>query len=288
MSESTQKPGWPEYPVYTSEIVSAMMPSGAGWLGNCLLEIGIPLWQPWGRPTNRFWQRLSPFRYRYLDRIDRQSSWGQTLPALRTGREFLFRPAIAPKISHRSERLLGEHNKLILFVRDPRDVLYSDWKRQSDYNDYSMEFRDYLDRPFRNGALSNVQYLEKFYTGWCNSLKDSPHLILRFEDYKQDAACTLRNALDFLDIGYTESQLFRAVKASSFDIGKDVEERRALQGTLSRRLYRAGTPYEYRSTYDVQLLNDLSPFFDPICKWLNYETAEEAISVKLSDQAEYR
>jgi hypothetical protein len=288
VSESTQKPGWPEYPVYTAEIVSALMPCGAGWLGNCLLEVGVPLWQPWGRPTNRFWQRLSPFRYRYLDRNDRQSSWSQTLPALRKGREFLFQPAIAPKISHRPERLLGKHYKLILFARDPRDALYSDWKRQSLYDDDPIDFRDYLDRPFRNGAISNIQYLVRFYTNWRNSLRGTPHLILRFEDYKQDAACTLRKALDFLSIEYTDSQLFDAVNTSSFDIGKDIEEQRALEGTLARRLYRAGTPYEYHSTYDEQLLNYLSPFFDHICKWLNYETAEEAISylAKMSRQSE--
>lgn len=276
MTESTQKPGWPEYPVYTAEIVSSMMPCGAGWLGNCLLEVGVPLWQPWNRPTNRFWQRLSPYRYRYLDRDDRQSSWGQTLPALRKGREFLFRPAIVPKISHRPDRLLAKHCKLILFVRDPRDTLHSDWKRQSLYDENPIDFRDYLDRPFRNGAISNIQYLMGFYTNWCNSLQGTPHLILRFEDYKHDAASTLRTALDFLDIEYTESQLFNAINTSSFEVGKEIEEQRALTGTLARRLYRAGTPYEYRSTCDEQLLNYLSPFFDHICEWLHYETAEEA------------
>ncbi len=242
-------------------------------MGNCLLELGVSLWQPWDRPTNKLWQRVAPFRYHFLDRSDRVSTWRQSLPALEAGRVFDFTPDLVPKISHRRQRALPAHNKLIFFVRDPRDALYSEWRRQCvNIKGYDQTFERFLAAPFHNQAYSNLQTLKNFLAGWQAALPDTPHIILRYEDYRQTPYETLSRALSYFSLDCSESQIRSALQASDFRVGKAIEAQREEAGVLRSRLYRAGIPMEYKQTYTPAMLKLFSPDFDSLLEWLGYES----------------
>lgn len=270
--DAMNQPGWDDFPQYNVEIVSPQAPCGVGWLGNCLLELGISLWQPWDRPTNGLWQRIAPHRYRFLDRSDRVSTWRQTLPALEVGRVFDFNPNLVPKISHRRQRVLSSDKKLIFFVRDPRDALYSEWRRQGVNNKQDdLDFESFLAAPFHNRPCSNLQTLKMFLADWQAALSDTPHIILRFEDYRQAPYKTLSRALDFFSLGCSKSQIHAALQASDFRVGKAIEAQREEAGVLKNRLYRAGIPMEYKQTFTPAMLKHFSPDFAPLLEWLGYE-----------------
>ena len=254
-TDAMNRPGWDDFPEYSVEIVSPQAPCGVGWLGNCLLELGISLWQPWDRPTNCLWERIESYRYRFLDRSGRVSTWRQTLPALEAGRVFDFNPALVPKISHRRQRVLSADKKLIFFVRDPRDALYSEWRRQAVNNEgYGLSFEQFLAAPFHNQPHSNLEYLRCFLEAWQAALSDTQHIILRFEDYRLAPYETLRRALGYLSLDYSQSQIHAALAASDFRVGKAIEAQREDAGTLKSRLYRAGIRMEYRQTYTPAML----------------------------------
>jgi hypothetical protein len=272
-ADPMNRPGWEDFPQYSVEIVSPQLPCGAGWLGNCLMELGVSLWQPWDRPTNHLWQRIEPYRYRFVDRQDRVSTWRQTLPALKAGRVFEFKPDLVPKISHRRQRLLPADHKLIFFVRDPRDALYSEWRRQcANSGKSNSEFTDFLAASFHNQPFSNLQYLHAFLTDWQESLAGTSHIVLRFEDYRLAPYDTLTRALDYFSLDCPEEQVRAALRASDFRVGKLIEEQREVAGVLKSRLYRAGVPLEYKQTYTPKMLRCFSPDFDSLFEWLGYET----------------
>lgn len=277
---SMDVPGWEEFPSYTAEVVSPELPCGAGWLGNCLLELGIPLWQPWDRPTNPLWQRVAQRGYRFIDRQDRISSWGQTLPALVAGRGFRFRDDIVPKFSHREKPLLPDHRPLILFVRDPRDALYSQWRRiLVRENAAHLEFDKFLHQSFKGRAESCPGYLQRFLGNWQHQLARRPHLIIRFEQYKAGPATTLEGALAFLGADIAPEERKMALNASDFRVNKRIEEQRRGEGSLRKQLCRAGIPFEFRIRYTPAMLDSLGDGLDESCAWLGYANSTEARSM---------
>jgi len=271
-TDDMSKPGWEEFPAYNAEIISPQLPCGAGWLGNCLLELGVSLWQPWDKPTNPMWQHLGNFQYRYKDRSDRISTWRQTLPALKAGRVFTFSPNLVPKISHRRKRALPGEHRTILFVRDPRDALYSEWKRQCiNAEGFNLSFEQFAKGPFLNQPYSYLQYLKQFLQDWREELANTSHLILRFEDYRTAPEGTLSSALDYFSLHRSTNQIADALRASDFHIGKAIETKRRESGKLRTQLYRAGVPLEYKHSFSPDMLALFSPDFDSLFEWLGYE-----------------
>jgi hypothetical protein len=267
-------PGLEDFPCFTFEVASPELPCGVSWLGNCLLELGMPLWKPWGLDVSHRWERMAPFRYRYTEAA---SPLQQTLPALVTGREFTFRPHLVPRFTHRWPLILPGLKKVIFFVRDPRDALYSEWCRQRvNYRiPQDVSFVGFVGSRYYHYPFSFRDYLLLFLRLWKSALTDVEHLIVRFEDYKADALTTLRRVVDFLDLEVTVAEVVRAAQASDFHVAKKIEEERAAKHALHLQLNRAGIPLEYRFSYSAAMHDSVGPVFNPLYEWLGYENYEE-------------
>ena len=111
-----------DYADFTFDVVSPELPCGVAWLANCFLELNIPVWRPWDLEIDNDWNRLAPFHYQYTDS---QEPSKQTLPALQYLREFQFNPDYAPYFRHQWPISCKPKRRLIFFVRDPRDALFS-------------------------------------------------------------------------------------------------------------------------------------------------------------------
>ncbi len=139
------------------------------------------------------------------------------LPSLHHKPAFAFRPDIEIQWDHSwpTDRLAD--CKAIYFYRDPRDSLYSRYKRQG----AMVGFGDYLDTPEPFILLNKIE---------CNCLHAACWLqhpqveLFRFEDYKKDAESTLRRALDYLKIEASDEAILRALNASTADKAKEVEQ----------------------------------------------------------------
>jgi len=268
-------PGLDDFPHFTLDVVSPELPCGSGWLGNCFLELGIALWKPWGLDIQKKWERLAPFHYRY---VEGPSPLQQTLPALVTGREFIFRPHPVPRFSHQWPLICSGQKKIVFFVRDPRDALYSEWRRQQANGRLprNVGFPEFLTSRYYHYPFSFRDYLLLFLRLWKTVLSKEKHLIVRFEDYKADAYATLKRVTRFLGLKVSASELQRAVERSDFSVAKEIEQQRLAKNELRLQLNRAGIPLEYRQTYTPAMHDRIGPLFDPFSRWLGYESYEEA------------
>jgi hypothetical protein len=261
-----------QFPQYDCEIVSSEMPSGASWLANCLLELDVALWKPWGADLRGDWRQRGGRRYRY-DRSD--EAWRRLLPSLQHGREYAFRAAPVPRLTHAWPATYADPPRTILFVRDPRDALYSFWQRARRVGlaPESQQFADFVAQPWFHYPLSRVDFLALWLRAWRHALAERRHLVLRFEDYRADAASTLRRALAFLELDVDEPALLRAVAASDFEVARAAEQHLIAAGTLSAQFNRAGRAGEWRERFDPDMHAALGARFASVNDWLGYAPA---------------
>lgn len=270
MAESDTPPMPPDYPGYDVEVLSPELPCGASWLANCLLELGVPLWNPWGFDTRAEWERLGPLRYRYAAAT---LPWRQTLPALRAGREFLFLLRPVPRFSHRWPTELSAGHPVILFVRDPRDALYSEWLRQVRNGGPApaATFEAFLESPYHHHPYTFRDYPLLFLRACREVLVGRHALIVRFEDYRAEPLRTLECVARFLGLNVAEPRLAAAAASSDFTVLKRIENELEATGELPRQFNRRGMAYEYRVSYTPDMHAALGRPFDEVLQWLGYE-----------------
>jgi len=267
-------PGLEDFPHFTLDVVSPELPCGSGWLGNCFLELGISLWKPWGLDTSKKWERLAPFHYRY---VQGPSPLQQTLPALVTDREFIFRTHPVPRFSHQWPLICPDQKKVVFLVRDPRDALYSEWRRQQANGRLSqnVSFTAFVSSRYYHYPFSFRDYLLFFLRLWKSVLPGQKHLIVRFEDYKSNANATLKKVLKFLGLKVSASEIHRATELSDFSVAKKIEQERSAKNELALELNRAGIPFEYFDSYSPAMHDSIGPLFDPLYEWLGYESYDD-------------
>ena len=264
-----------DYPDFTFNVVSPELPCGVAWLANCFLELNIPVWRPWDIEIDNEWKRLAPFHYQYAAS---QQPWKQTLTALQYLREYHFRPAHAACFRHRWPISYENKRRLIFFVRDPRDALFSQWRRAlHNERNFSMSFEDFVNSRYFQHPFSFREYLLLFLQRWKNHLSKTNHLIIRFEDYRKDARQTLKRVLSFLDIKTENGQINRALDSSDFSVIKRVEDEMENNAQLKRRFNYAGTAFEYQKSYTPEMHECLGTDFDDVCKWLGYASYADVL-----------
>lgn len=246
-----QQPPWPAFARYSVDIVSPELPCGASWIGNVLLELGVPIWDPWGADTRGEWQHDGARRFRY-QRAD--EGWRRLLPALQHGREFAFRDHPVPRLGHHWP---GQYAALpaLLVVRDPRDALYSAWRRERALGALpaDMPFAQFVDAPFRTWPVSWAAYLSLHTARWQTQLTRSGGLILRFEAFKRDPLTQARRVLAMLKLDVDDSELARALRASDHANVRQAEADLLAQGRVRSALLAGGQPEEWRTHFDCTM-----------------------------------
>ncbi len=257
-----------DYPIHNFDIVSPELPSGSAWLVNCLLELNVPIWNPWEVHIDNEWQRVSKHIYRYNDP---KQSWQQTLPALNYQRIFNFDRNVIGRVTHRWASTIPRSGKLILFVRDPRDLLYSQWRRNK-YNlsDFKLSFLEFIQSASHNYPINYLEYVLLYLLMWQNEINHLNGLIVRFEDYKNNPKQTLTKVLAYLNINRTDQQIIQSIARSDFKVLKKIEDNLAADGQLDRKFNFVSRPLEYNSYMKDSLLTKFYKEFNQLSHWLNY------------------
>lgn len=193
-------------------LISPREPSGATWLINCLLVLGIKTYRNSSKPM---WIEngdgefsLSPHEY-FLKK------W---LPILSEKASFRFRGDVSVRWAHEWPSSIHEHKDIIFFIRDPRDSLFSRYKREN----MTCCYHDFLNFPDSETLLNRVDN----WTLFCSSWLIRPHVHLaRFEDYKQDATKTLKGILEAIAIETSQSEFEFAIANSTFERAAAAEKR---------------------------------------------------------------
>jgi hypothetical protein len=200
-------------------IASPIEPSGASWILNCLLELGVAMHH---RPTERnVWRAEGKMWVPDGDGVRLHPRAGvlqKWMPALARER-FVFRGDVEIEYVQELPLAAGPPGeRALLFVRDPRDAIWSAYKRQRP----EMPFEAWIDLPHPRSLLARAAHWALFVRAW----RARPGVAtLRFEDYKRDDRATLEKALDHLAIEAGRADVERAALASTFEKAREGEAR---------------------------------------------------------------
>jgi hypothetical protein len=142
---------------------------------------------------------------------------------------------------HRDSKIDFADKKIVLLVRDPRDVAVSSY--------HSLKYRP---NPARKGmneieaegenAPAPFEYMRfragwavDFMNSWQGELADGRRLLVRYEDLRADPALHLKRVLEFLDAAPSEAEIADAVAFASFDNMRQLEASAAF-GRDDRRI----------------------------------------------------
>ncbi|MBT9557970.1 MAG: sulfotransferase domain-containing protein [Myxococcales bacterium] len=191
-------------------LMSPREPSGMTWLANCLLELGVCTWR---HSRKSMWRDETGGVSRLQPQEDTLKRW---LPVLSTQTEFRFRPGLDVQWDHTWPRDDDVGREVLLFVRDPRDALYSRYRREAG----AVGYREYASMRDPWTLLDRVDTWCLFERVW---LAHPRVHVLRFEDYKSDARALLTRTLSILRVDATDDAIERALEGSSFERARDAE-----------------------------------------------------------------
>jgi hypothetical protein len=181
-----------------------------------------------------------------------------------------------------------EHKKVVLLVRDPRDVIVSSYfemkKRSQIFGDNPYEQRDaHFDgslSEFINRKQGGFDTILRFYNIWAEN-RNVPNgfLLVRYEDMKKNPQRELRKVLNFIGLEeISDEVLSEAVAYASFENMRKLEEKGQFESGMlipadkgdpdsyKTRKGKVGGYQEYLSPHEINILNSkmdatLSDFF---------------------------
>jgi len=146
--------------------------------------------------------------------------------------------------------------KVILLVRDPRDVAVSQffqWKyrmrpRKKNLNQYPAHDADVSIYDFVMDPHGGMPKIIDFMNLWARELPHMEHLlVVRYEDMRSQTASELKKIVDFIGTPGNESQIKEAVEFSSVENMKKLEQKKTFWLSGSRMVPKdRNNPHSYK------------------------------------------
>lgn len=140
----------------------------------------------------------------------REMALKKWLPVLSEEDAFSFREDVEVEWAHIWPTGETAGAKIVYFIRDPRDALFSRYRRESP----DVTFREFLDFPDSQTLLDKIDTWCLFNEAW---LQQPDLFVCRFEDYKQDARATLQAVLDAIGFVADPDAIAEAVLRSGYE-----------------------------------------------------------------------
>ncbi len=259
----------------TVHVVSPQLPCGAAWLANALLELRVPIGNLWGFDTAAEWQREDDGSLRYAAA---NLPWRQTLASLRLGRRFQFRAGFEARFSHEFPWQGTDADCTIVMVRDPRDALYSEFRRHQRNLGLpgDIDLPEFSASPFMQGPISQRDLLWLHMRCWLRPRAGRAIHFLRFEDCKQQPLQTLQRVAGWLDLPVIGSELADAVAASEVRHLQAIESQLARHDPSARQFNRLGQAYEWRQRWSQDWHESLGAHWQDVLLRLQYPELQRA------------
>jgi hypothetical protein len=137
------------------------------------------------------------------------------------------------------------NKKVILLVRDPRDVVASNYFQWiNSVNPYKKKLLNIPDKPeevpiyeYAMTRQFGIPRTVEFLQAWAPELdKTRAHLLIRYEDMRVETGRILGDMLAFMGIEASDAEITRVVEETSFENMKKMEQRQSFDSGGSRRL----------------------------------------------------
>ncbi len=192
-------------------IASPREPCGATWLINCFLELRILTYRT-GDWRNMWNKEGAHFLLKPEEDILKK--W---LPSLSARVSFPFSEDLQVEWVHEWPSNRFETDQIVYFLRDPRDALYSRYKREAP----NMSYHDYVNFLDPQSLLDKAETNAVFTRLW---MQHPRCRVFTFEQYKADPASTLRKILEFIGVAASEPEIASALSASTAEKAAQAEK----------------------------------------------------------------
>lgn len=258
MSTAVEPPPW------TCQVVSAEMPCGAAMLANVFAAWNVPIIDPWGLSTAALYTRG---RDGAVHLPPGPTGFEALMPVFAERKRFPWNQRVVPWFHHRVADQAPAPKRVVWVIRDPRDCLYSDWRRQGPDRPPLL---NYLRGDWRGTGRTPVDYLLDFSRSWLNAESGQKVLRVRFEAIKTDPAETLRHVSAHIDLAPDIGQLDAVPHLVDFDRARAVSQ--ALPDRLHPpfEAHRAGACQEWRARWTKEELEALPRGMMKLIEQLGY------------------
>ena len=134
--------------------------------------------------------------------------------------------------------------KIVLLVRDPRDVAVSQffqWKHRMRphkklLNEYPAHEQEVSVFEFVTNPKVGVPRIIDFFNGWSRGLSEMREhiLLIRYEDMRENPGAVMKQVFDFVGTPGTEEEIAQAVEFASYDNMRKLEESRFFRASGAR------------------------------------------------------
>jgi hypothetical protein len=180
------------------------------------------------------------------------------------------------RFSHEFPWQATDATHVILMVRDPRDALYSEFKRQQ-HNaklPVDVDFPDFTASPFMHGPISNRDLLWLHLHCWLLHCRATTLRVVRFEDCKLAPIDHLRDIAEWIGASATPAELVRAVQASDVRHLQRIEAELRRDDPDARQFNRRGVPFEWQPGWPRGWHQCYGAHWQPVLSRLQYPIVE--------------
>lgn len=254
-------------------LVSSPFSNGVAWLVNVLMELGIRC-------------DHSSFGEAHWDAADKGDALsGQAydllrwhLPVVYRKSHFRFDASIRIIWEHRLD-FAKELKPTILYVRDPRDAIYSYYRReysQAPFPEYLKSAETYPSHfpcCFRLPPADTWAY---FYMYWMMMQEFTDLIAVKFEDMRRSPVEEVKRVLEFMGVSRSEEEIREALEYSTFERAKEGMKKAEAETGKVRLTARAGKVEEWREVFTPEALECFSGPAARAMKAFGYEAAAQA------------
>lgn len=187
------------------------------------------------------------------------------------------------------ERYRSSYQRAIYIVRDVRDVLLSNYGRETSLDVIQLRSLDRYVLLFMQGKMTLWHSWQRHVTEWLDSpLSRSGNLhLVRFEEMRADLLGTICKAMEFLGLSWNLDTVERAIANNSLEkmrIKEDSAARLARSPEEHGRWIGQGKVFGWRDKLTPEQLVVVDKYAKDLLLRLGYETGEAYLARRGSDQ----
>ena len=238
------------------QIVSPPFPCGVAWLSNVLLELNIKTTHYVFREDHWLIDETDEDSYRVSPRAYDHLRWH--LPVLLERNKFRFSETMEVMWEHRLDFARNIYRPTILFMRDPRDAIYSRYVRNysslltfTEYLNNADTWPDHFPNMF---GLPPPDTIALYCLFWLQLRNNMSILFIRLEDSRLDPVGITQKVLSFLGVSRNLEEIKRAIESSSVERAKECVKILMAETGGNVNTARKGKINEWKETYSKEQL----------------------------------
>jgi hypothetical protein len=190
--------------------------------------------------------------------------------------ERAYRLADGGRVIQTHEAFRPEYKRAVYLVRDPRDVLLSEFAYQKALGQMTDRLDSYVNL-FVRGELSRYGSWRDHAASWLDASRANERIrIVRFEDLRKDTEAAVRAILEFLGVHAQPEAIRAAVLDNTIDRMRAKELKEPQAASKRGEFVRSGQAGGWRKSLGPEHARVIESWSEDILRRLDYPLAEKA------------